>query len=162
MKKGIIFVAFILGFKGNAQLTTHHMIFVGYQYQNQSFGEVGYRLLFLKKDDILYRISGSGLMGSVNSKFTIVPKIQADLLLNFNKNTNLQHGYYFLAGTEITPKYIAPKVGISALGIIDITAGYGFQLGNNTLNDKILKGINLNFTVNIPLVVFSKANEKNN
>lgn len=136
------------------------MVFAGYEYQNSNFGEVGVRFLFLKNDDVLYRISGSGLMGVVNDEFAIIPKIQGDILLNFQKNVDIHHAYYFLGGAEITPKYVAPKAGISLFGIIDFTGGYAFQLGDATQNQKVMKGLNLNFAINIPLVVFSKVEKK--
>ena len=87
--------------------------FAGYEYQNSNFGEVGARFIFLKNDNVLYRVSGSALMGKVNGEFVVLPKFQGDILLNFEKNVDIQHSYYFLAGTEITPQFVAPKAGIS-------------------------------------------------
>ena len=137
----------------NAQLAMHKMIHVGYVYQNQSFGEVGGRLLFLKNDDLIYRIGASALMGVSNSEFAILPKVQGDILINFEKNVDLYHAYYFLAGAEVTTKYAAPKIGATLFGIVDLTAGYAFSLDKKGINGKELKGLNLNFTVNIPLVL---------
>ncbi|RMZ60568.1 hypothetical protein D1632_00885 [Chryseobacterium nematophagum] len=135
-----------------AQYTMHKMLNVGYVYQNQTFGEVGGKLLFLKNDDVIYRAGISALMGSTHSEFAIMPKLQADVLLNFEKNVDFYHSYYFLVGAEGTNKYIAPKVGISLFGILDLTGGYAFSLGEAKLNGKELKGLNINFTLNIPLV----------
>ena len=43
----VLFLLFVfLNLK--AQYTTHPMITIGYHYQNQSFGEVGGKILFLK------------------------------------------------------------------------------------------------------------------
>ena len=135
-----------------AQYTMHKMINVGYVYQNQSFGEVGGKLLFLKNDDVIYRLGGSALMGGIDSKFAIMPKLQADVLLNFERNVDFYHSYYFLAGVEGTNKYIAPKVGVTLFGLLDLTAGYAFPIGNAELNGKQLKGVNVNFTLNVPTV----------
>lgn len=135
-----------------AQYTMHKMINVGYVYQNQSFGEIGGKLLFLKNDDVIYRLGGSALMGSANSRFAIMPKLQADVLLNFEKNVDFYHSYYFLIGAEGTNKYVAPKVGVSLFGLLDLTAGYAFPVGDAELNGKKLKGVNVNFTLNIPTV----------
>jgi hypothetical protein len=143
---------FFLSTYANAQYTMHKMINVGYVYQNQSFGEVGGKLLFLKNDDVIYRIGASALMGSTDSKFAIMPKLQADVLLNFEKNVDFYHSYYFLAGVEGTNKYIAPKLGVTLFGLLDLTAGYAFPIGNTELNGKQLKGVNVNFTLNIPTV----------
>lgn len=150
----LIFFAFIfIGQSANAQFTTHKMLQVGYVYQNQSFAELGGRLLFLKNDDVIYRLGASALVGSANSKFAIIPKVQGDILINFERNIDFYHAYYFLAGAEMTSKYIAPKAGATLFGIVDFTGGYAFPLGDQTINGKQLKGFNLNFTVNIPLVM---------
>ena len=127
-----------------AQLTVHKLVNVGYVYQNQSFGEIGGKLLFLKTDDVIYRLGASALMGSTNSQFAIMPKVQADILLNFEKNVDFYHSYYFLAGVEGTNKYIAPKIGVSLFGFLHLTGGYAFPISN--LNGKELKGLNVNFT----------------
>ena len=156
MKKNLLLSIFLLtisfGFT-KAQLTMHKMIHAGYVYQNQSFGEIGGRLLFLNTDDVIYRIGASALMGVTNKDFAIMPKVQGDILLNFERNVDLYHSYYFLAGAEITTKYAAPKIGASLFGIIDLTAGYGFSLDKEGIHGKELKGLNLNFTINIPLVL---------
>lgn len=133
-----------------AQVAIHKMINVGYVYQNQSFGEVGGKLLFLKTDDVIYRLGASALMGSTNSEFAIMPKVNADILLNFEKNVDFKHSYYFLAGVEGTNKYVAPKIGVSLFGLLDLTGGYAFSIADSRLNGKELKGLNINFTLNIP------------
>lgn len=143
---------FLLSTLVKAQYTMHKMISVGYTYQNQSFGEVGGKLLFLKNDDVIYRLGGSALMGVADSKFAIMPKLQADVLLNFQKNVDFYHSYYFLVGAEGTNKYIAPKIGVTLFGMLDLTGGYAFPIGDTRLNGKEMKGLNINFTLNIPTV----------
>lgn len=136
-----------------AQLTVHKMVHAGYVYQNQSFAEVGGRLLFLENDDMIFRLGAAGMFGSANGKFAVLPKIQGDILLNFERNVDLYHAYYFLAGAEATTKYIAPKVGVTLFGLIDLTGGYAFPLDKNGINGKKLHGLNINFTVNVPVVM---------
>lgn len=148
----IIFSLFITGFLAKAQYTVHKMINVGYVYQNQSFGEVGGKLMFLKNDDVIYRLGASALMGSADSEFAIMPKLQADVLLNFQKDVDFYHSYYFIVGAEGTNKYVAPKVGLSLFGIVDLTGGYALPIADSKLNGKELKGLNINFTLNIPTV----------
>lgn len=155
MKSKTLFIALIaltLSSFAKAQYTMHKMVSVGYVYQNQSFGEVGGKLLFLKNDDVIYRLGGSALTGSANSKFAIMPKLQADVLLNFEKNVDFYHSYYFLIGAEGTNKYVAPKIGVTLFGILDLTGGYAFPIGDSGINGKQLKGLNVNFTLNIPTV----------
>ncbi|WP_193811495.1 hypothetical protein [Kaistella flava (ex Peng et al. 2021)] len=156
MNKRFVFsIALLLLFFGfsKAQLTVHKMVHVGYVYQNQSFAEVGGRLLFLNNDDFIYRLGVAGMMGSVNGKFAIIPKVQGDILFNTERNVDLYHSYYFLAGAEATTKYIAPKAGVTLFGIIDLTGGYAFPIDKSGINGKELKGLNFNFTINLPLVM---------
>ncbi len=154
-KKIILSLLIIFCFTGilKSQVTIHRMIHAGYVYQNQSFGELGGRLLFLKNDDTVYRIGASAMMGSVNDKFAIMPKIQGDILINFEKNVDFYHAYYFLAGAEATTKYIAPKIGVILFGLVDLTGGYAFPIDKKGINGKELKGFNVNFTINLPFVL---------
>ena len=154
VRRFLLFSVFIfLSQNFSAQFTTHKMLQVGYVYQNQSFAELGGRLLLLKNDDFIYRLGASAMIGSANSKFAILPKLQGDILINTESHVDLFHAYYFLAGAEVTSKYVAPKIGASLFGIIDLTGGYAFPFSGQTINGKELKGFNLNFTINIPLVV---------
>ncbi|MCQ4035630.1 hypothetical protein [Kaistella montana] len=156
MKKILVFSILMMILSttsAKAQMTVHKMIHAGYVYQNQSFGEIGGRLLFLNNDDMIYRLGASALMGVANSDFAIMPKVQGDILINFERNVDLYHSYYFLAGAEITTKYAAPKIGASLFGIIDLTGGYAFPIDQSGINGKELKGLNFNFTINLPLVM---------
>ena len=57
--KNIPVLFLLFGFLNlKAQYTSHPMITIGYHYQNQSFGEVGGKILFLKEDNIAFRIGG--------------------------------------------------------------------------------------------------------
>ena len=85
------------------------MVFCRLRISKLKLWEVGARFIFLKNDNVLYRVSGSALMGKVNGEFAVLPKFQGDILLNFEKNVDIQHSYYFLAGTEITPQFVAQK-----------------------------------------------------
>lgn len=156
MKKISVFILLFLIFgfqRTKAQVAVHKLIHVGYVYQNQSFGEIGGRLLFLNNDDVIYRLGASAMLGSANSEFAILPKIQGDILLNFERNVDIYHSYYFLAGAEATTKYIAPKIGVTLLGLLDVSGGYAFSFDKKGINGKELKGLNINFTLNIPLTM---------
>lgn len=134
------------------QVTSHPMIHAGYVYQNQSFGEIGGRMLFLENDDILFRAGAAAMFGVVNSEFAVLPKVQGDVLVNFQRGYDIYHSYYYLAGVESTTKYFAPKLGLSLFGIVDLTGGYAIPYGDAEINGKQLKGLNINFTVNVPWV----------
>jgi hypothetical protein len=163
MKK-ILGITFLLILFANqtakSQLTMHKLVHVGYVYQNQSFAELGGRLLFLENDDMIYRLGAAAMLGSANGKFAVLPKIQGDILINFQRNVDLYHSYYFLAGAEATTKYIAPKIGATLFGIIDLTGGYAFPIDKSGINGKELKGLNINFTLNLPLVMLNDLLKK--
>ena len=157
MKKSFLaFFTLCLFYLGNAQYTTYPMLSIGYSYQNQSFGEIGGKVLFIKKDEVAFRTGASALLGSTEGKFAIVPKIQGDIFFNFRKNVDVHHGFYYIAGIESTTKHFAPYLGISVLGLFDFTGGYGFSYANQTLHGKELKGLRLGVTLNLPLSVFEK------
>lgn len=163
MKKILGFTALLIMLanqSAKAQFTMHKLIHVGYVYQNQSFAELGGRLLFLENDDTIYRVGAAALLGSANGKFAVLPKIQGDILINFERNVDLYHSYYFLAGAEATTKYIAPKIGATLFGIIDLTGGYAFPIDKSGINGKELKGLNVNFTLNLPLVMLNDLSKK--
>ena len=163
MKKILGFTALLIilaNQSAKAQFTMHKLIHVGYVYQNQSFAELGGRLLFLENDDTIYRVGAAALLGSANGKFAVLPKIQGDILINFERNVDLYHSYYFLAGAEATTKYIAPKIGATLFGLIDLTGGYAFPIDKSGINGKELKGLNINFTLNLPLVMLNDLLKK--
>lgn len=149
----LLFTFIFISNIANAQLTTYKMLQVGYVYQNQNFAELGGRLLFLKNDNLIYRLGASAMIGSANSKIAVLPKLQGDILLNFEKNVDFNHAYYFLVGVETTSKYFAPKIGASLFGIVDLSGGYAFPFGNETINGKQLKGFNVNFSINLPFIL---------
>lgn len=139
-----------------AQVSMHPMLKLGYEYQSSNFGEIGMSLAFLKTDNAIYRIGGSALLGIAHGKTAISPKLQGDVLLNFQRGKSLNHSYYFLVGAESTLQTITPKIGISLFGILDFTGGYGFPIAHQTLNGKKIKGPHFALGLNIPLVIFKK------
>ncbi|PIE50708.1 MAG: hypothetical protein CSA38_01705 [Flavobacteriales bacterium] len=139
--------------KAQSKYTTHTLIHAGYTYQNHHFGEVGAKFLFLKNDNFLYRLGGSALLGKVDKKFTVIPKIQADILVNTRKEVDIAHGYYFLAGADFSTHYIAPKLGVSLFGITDFNVGYAFPIRHRN-SPQALEGLQFQFLINIPTVIF--------
>jgi hypothetical protein len=138
------------------KFTTHKIISIGYQYQNQSFAEVGGKLLFLKNDHILYRAGASVLMGANHQKFSVISKLQGDILVNFDENVDISHSIYYLLGADFTTKYFTPKVGLSLFGILDISAGYSLFIDNELVNGRKMKGLNFNIGLNLPISFFEK------
>ncbi|MBF5027884.1 hypothetical protein [Planobacterium oryzisoli] len=151
--KLLVLLGLIISGSQFAQVTVHRMVHTGFTYQNMGFGEVGGRLLFLTTDDVLFRVGAGALVGYSQDKVKAMPKLQGDVLFNFRRGVDVYHSHYFLTGVEATTKYLAPKVGVSVLGLIDLTAGYGFPLGSQEQGQKKFQGLNLNFTLNVPIVL---------
>ena len=161
--KWSLFLAFLFSSSlTHAQNTSYTMISAGYTYQNQSFGEVGGKLFIAQKntDNVAFRVGTSVLMGATNGKFAIMPKVHGDILFNPRKEVYVAHAYYYMAGVEATTKYFAPYLGISLLGLFDITGGYAFSYPNQTLHGKELKGFRLGITFNMPTELFKNSNQK--
>lgn len=161
--KWSLFLAFLFSSSlTHAQNTSYTMINAGYTYQNQSFGEVGGKLFIAQKntDNVAFRVGTSVLMGATNGKFAIMPKVHGDILFNPRKEVYVAHAYYYMAGVEATTKYFAPYLGISLLGLFDITGGYAFSYPNQTLHGKELKGFRLGVTFNMPTELFRNSNQK--
>lgn len=135
------------------QLTPHKLLSVGYTYQNQSFGEVGGKVILKATDDFLFRVGASGLFGATNGKFMAMPKAQGEVMLNFQRNVDFYHSWWAVGGVDVTNKYIAPKAGFTVLGLLDLTAGYAIPWREATLNGKQLKGLNVTIGLNIPTVL---------
>ncbi|MEC5394759.1 hypothetical protein [Bergeyella sp. RCAD1439] len=159
MKKSIVGLLIMLfwgSFFSAQAVAVHPLVHAGYVYQNQSFGELGGRVLFLRKDQVLWRAGAAALMGSVNGKGAVLPKIQGEVLFNFGAPRDVSYPYYFLVGVEATSKYASPKAGLNVLGLLDFSVGYALPFGAARLNEKRLEGLNFGVTLNVPLVVFKK------
>lgn len=155
MKSLLSAFAFLLFFSSNfaQDITPHKLLSVGYTYQNQSFGEVGAKVILKATDDFMFRVGVSGLFGAANGKFAALPKAQGEVMLNFQRNVDFYHSWYAVGGVDVTSKYVAPKAGFTMFGLLDVTAGYAIPWGDATLNGKQLKGLNLTIGLNIPTVL---------
>lgn len=138
-----------------SQYTAYPMVSAGYYYQSQNFGELGGKVLFIKKDELAFRVGASALMGATHGKFTIIPKIQGDVLFNFRENIDVHQGFYYLVGAESMFNNFTSHIGISVLGVIDFMVGYGFSY-HNRIYDREFRGLRFGVTFNIPLVLFDK------
>lgn len=157
MKKLSVLICLLFFLAGGSlvksQMTAHTLVHAGYVYQNQSFGELGARVLLLSNDDVLYRIGGAALIGSGEGEVKVLPKVQGDVLFNFERGVDIYHSYYFLLGAEATTKYIAPKAGVSLFGLLDVTGGYGFSLDKRGVRGEPMEGLNIGVNLNLPLVM---------
>lgn len=157
MKKNLLFFLFLLTVGGtHASLaqkhTAHFLANTGYvHHKNFHAGELGARVLFLRQDNIMYRLGISALMGKYSTGFTVMPKGSADILLNFQKGRDLSHSHYYILGVEATNHFITPKIGAALLGILEVNAGYMMPYEKNLSRPE---GITVHVGVSIPLVVF--------
>lgn len=160
MKKCLFLICLIAGCLAiQAQYTAHYLLHTGYTLQkNTHYGELGAGILLLKTDDVVWRGQAGVQLGSKGGKAQILPKAQADVLLNFRKNADLRHSYYFLAGSEFTTEYAAPKAGISLFGLLDLTAGYGFAYTEK--NRENYNGLNIGLKLHLPIVVLQELRKK--
>ena len=95
-------------------------------------------------------------MGANHQKFSVIPKLQGDILVNFDENVDISHSIYYLLGADFTTKYFTPKVGLSLFGILDISAGYSLFIDNELVNGRKMKGLNFNIGLNLPISFFEK------
>lgn len=130
----------------------HPLLFGGYEYNNHHFLNIGGRLLFLRNDDALFRVAPSALIGMNDGRVRVLPQIQTDLLLNFQKNRSLAHGHYWLIGVSANTHQITPKVGVNVLGVLEATIGYNF--GYQDFLEKNMNGIHAGLILNVPVVIF--------
>ena len=156
----LVLLALGFGSFSKAQFAVHKLVHAGYVYQNQSFGELGGRLLFLENDDFIFRLGAAAMMGVANEKFAIIPKVQVDVLLNFERGVGVYHSYYFLGGIEATTKYFAPKIGVTLFGLVDLTGGYAIPIDKKGIHGKELKGLNFNVALNVPTILINDLMKK--
>lgn len=135
----------------NSQLTVHKLLTAGYVYQKQSFGELGGKLYILSHDDLIFRTGASAVLGETHGKFVAMPKAEAGVMLNFQRNVDFYHAWYFVLNAETTNEYFAPKAGFTIAGILDILGGYAFPYSGKTLEGKSLKGFGMNVSLNLPI-----------
>lgn len=158
MKK-IFYLLVLFGgiYSSRAQkFTAHKKLTAGYTYHQHHFLELGAKVLLLSNDDIMYRFGVSGLLGMQRNDVLVIPKLQTEILFNFQRNVDIYHAYYFSVGTDVTTEYIAPKVGATLLGVLDVHIGYGFPLGKGLLYTQRFEGTTVGLSLNIPWVMLKK------
>ncbi len=141
-----------------AQLSSHYLVNAGYSYYNHHFADIGGKLLLLENDEVIFRAGLGVMLGSSEKKFLALPKASADILFNFKDINTVKHGYYYLAGLDLSTKNIAPKVGISILGLVDFTVGYSFPIGTLS-SQKALRGFSSGLSISVPIVMVKEVSQ---
>ena len=149
MSKWLCFFAFMFSvFISNAQESkkADGWIFgpsVGYHYQNGSFLKISGWGLFAVNQSQYMKIDGGANFSWMMDQRSIIPELGLTYYLN---NVAV---WPFLKG-EITPHTATAKAGISVFSILDIAAGYGFDI--HTKPDfKPIDGFAFSISLNVPL-----------
>lgn len=149
MKKTILWFVICCCWVGNLQAQTSQNMgwiwgpSVGWQYQSGNFLKVSGWGLFAPNESQYMKINAGANFTWMQSKTTAIPEIGFTYYLN---NSIV----FPFVQVEVTPYTLTPKVGISALSIVDIGVGYGADIQTKN-NFKPLKGLTASVTLNIPL-----------
>lgn len=158
MKKFFKITAFIFSlfaFVPKVESQVYPVAYAGFEHQNQGFANIGGRLL-IEGNIAAYRVGAGVLMGATKSKFSLIPKIDADIILNSGVRNHSATPTGILIGGEATNYFIAPRAGLTFFGLLDLTAGYGFNYKDKSFRGRTFEGPNLNASLNIPLQLIFK------
>ncbi|ERJ58727.1 hypothetical protein [Sphingobacterium paucimobilis] len=116
---------------------------VSYQYQKGSILKTGvYYATSINTRNIL-KLDATANFTWIQNKHAVIPEVAATFYSDM----------YILglfARTEFTPYTVTPKIGISALTVLELDFGYGFPMANKT-NYRPIKGFTTSLRFNIPL-----------
>jgi len=116
---------------------------VGYQYQNGSFLKASAWGLFAPNQSQYIKFDAGANFTWMLDQTTVIPEFGVTYYLN---NVAV---WPFIKG-EITPYTATAKAGISIFSLLELSAGYGFDI--NTKKDfKPIDGFTFGVGVNIPL-----------
>ncbi|MGJ1205789.1 hypothetical protein [Sphingobacterium lactis] len=116
---------------------------IGYQYQSGSFLKASAWGLFAPNQSQYIKIDGGANFTWMMDGTTVIPELGVTYYLN---NVAV---WPFVKG-EITPHTATAKAGISVFSILELSAGYGFDI--NTKKDfKPIDGFTFGVGLNIPL-----------
>ena len=116
---------------------------VGYQYQNGSFLKASAWGLFAPNASQYIKLDAGANFTWMMDKSTVIPEFGATYYLS-NKGI-----WPFLKG-EITPHTATAKAGLGLFNLLEVAAGYGFDI--NTRKDfKPIEGFTFSVGINVPL-----------
>ena len=116
---------------------------MGWQYQKGHFLKASGWGLFAPNDRQYMKINAGANFTWMQKKTTVIPEVGFTYYLD---NSII----FPFVQAELTPYTITPKVGLSALSIVDFGVGYGFDIATKE-GFKPLRGITGTVTLNIPL-----------
>ncbi|MBB1149578.1 hypothetical protein H4K35_05430 [Myroides sp. NP-2] len=98
---------------------------VSYQYQKGSMLKAGISYATDFNSTAIIKLDATANFTWVQHQFAVIPEIAATYYKNMD-----YIGLFTRA--EVTPYTLTPKVGISALTLVEIDFGYGFSIRNKT------------------------------
>lgn len=116
---------------------------IGYQYQNGSFLKASAWGLFAPNQSQYFKFDAGANFTWMMNQTTVIPELGVTYYLN---NVAV---WPFIKG-EITPYTATAKAGISVFSILELSAGYGFELKTKD-NFKPIDGFTFGVGFNIPL-----------
>lgn len=116
---------------------------IGYQYQSGSFLKASAWTLFAPNQSQYIKFDAGANFTWMMDQSTVIPEFGITYYLN---NVAV---WPFVKG-EITPYTATAKAGISVFSILELSAGYGFDI-NTKKNFKPIDGFTFGVEVNIPL-----------
>ncbi|OYD40389.1 hypothetical protein CHT99_19005 [Sphingobacterium cellulitidis] len=116
---------------------------LGYQYQSGSFLKASAWTLFAPNQSQYIKFDAGANFNWMMNQTTVIPEFGITYYLNNVAVWPLLKG-------EITPYTATAKAGISVFSILELSAGYGFDI-NTKENFKTIDGFTVGVGVNIPL-----------
>ena len=116
---------------------------IGYQYQSGSFLKASAWTLFAPNQSQYIKFDAGANFTWMMDQTTVIPEFGVTYYLN---NVAV---WPFIKG-EITPYTATAKAGISIFSILELSAGYGFDI-NTKENFKPIDGFTVGVGINVPL-----------
>ena len=134
MKKLLTSVILFLSFFIQAQekTTSYFVLNAGYEYWNGNYGRLGTDLYIVQPNDNIITINANVNLGYMKDQFRVIPEVGVGFLFNLKNNTgdpyssNIKAPFYSLR-LDVSPWTIAPKIGITVLGLLEFNTGYAFE-----------------------------------
>lgn len=142
-----ILLYLLLSLAGKAQEVKKSNWIVGpslaYQYQERSFLKAS----FWGLTDLGYanylRLDAGANLTFVHKKIHVIPELGITYYLSAK-------GAWPFLKTEITPYTITPKIGVGIFNIVELGAGYGFEIKQKA-DLTAIKGFNFSIGLSLPL-----------
>ena len=121
---------------------------LGYQHLEVNFAKASIWTLFAPNADQYMKVHAGVDYTGASDRPHFIPEVSFTYYL-----TDVAAMPFLKA--EVTPYTVTPKVGVGIFSLVDIDAGYGFELSTPT-DKKSIKGFSFGLGVNIPFNLYFK------